>query len=98
VVGILINVGFPPFMNFFGELLITIHIIPLGVLSVRFFGNFIVVAIYSFTLLSSVIQKKKIHFVGGGCLHIGEGGFRRGLVGNLHILPVLLLLNVFFFF
>lgn len=98
LMGLLINMGFPPFLNFFGELLIISHLLRMPYFIIILFLNFIMGALYTFTLITNILQKKK-NFNSHSQNRVGEGGqYINILIGWLHLFPLFFFLNFSFFY
>nr|YP_009380107.1 NADH dehydrogenase subunit 4 [Isodiametra pulchra]ARS00910.1 NADH dehydrogenase subunit 4 [Isodiametra pulchra] len=98
LLGILMNLGFPPFLNFLGEILVLTHLWHFPYLALMFFLNFFVGALYSFKLLSQLIQKKKNYFSFWPFFSSSSSNVLQGLIGWGHLLPFLFFLNFALFF
>ena len=96
VLGLLVNMGFPPFLNFLGEIFIISILLSNPPLFFFFFFNFIIGALYTFSILRNIIQKKKNYFLGGG--NQQRRIFLVVFIGRLHLLPIGLFINFFLFF
>lgn len=85
-----INAGFPPFINFLGEIIILRNVLFFPALMPLFLLNFFVGIIYSITL-GGFFLKKNISFLQK---FTHSGLFFQLLISSLHILPIFFLLNL----
>lgn len=95
VIRLIIRAGFPPFLNFLGELLIFRNIFLIFPFFLSFFFNFFINIVYTTTLLSHVLHKKKNFFFFS---QQKRRIFLNLLIRKTHFLPFLILINFFFFF
>jgi hypothetical protein len=63
-----------------------------------FLFNFIVGALFRFSLLSYVFQKKKNYFLYSDSIRSERGQFLNLLLGWSHIIPIFFFINFFVFF
>jgi hypothetical protein len=79
-----------------GEVIIIIHLWELPWFLLFFFFNFFLGALYTFKILSQVLQKKKNYFLSNSFEE--KSGYLNSLIRSLHILPLFFIINFFFFF
>nr|YP_009380089.1 NADH dehydrogenase subunit 4 [Archaphanostoma ylvae]ARS00892.1 NADH dehydrogenase subunit 4 [Archaphanostoma ylvae] len=98
ILGLLINMGFPPFINFLGEVFILTLLLSNPALIFFFFCNFFVGALYTFSIMSNVLQKKKNYFLMSQDSIINVSSFFSLFLGSLHLLPLFFFFNMTLFF
>jgi NADH:ubiquinone oxidoreductase subunit 4 (subunit M) len=85
-----VNAGFPPFVNFLGEIIILRNVLLFPSLIPLLFLNFLVGVIYSVTL-GRFFLKKKFSFLQK---FTNSGLFFQFFISILHILPIFFILNL----
>ena len=89
-----INIGFPPFLRFWGEIMISINIIYLISFIPLIFLNFLVGCLYSITLMRYFLKKKSPI----GNKFSREGEYFTLSITILHLLPLIYLTNPYIIF